>query len=578
LTLGDREFSGTLPQPAFLTVRLPAGPLKIDAQMSNMSEISRIVLTPLAATNDTAKKFIVFEKRTPRVGVHLGFRRDCGSTFTPVGTPQNVGSDKPTRYVFEGAMRNFPNTEVEKDNVNYLAGVREIGVRSEYTDGRDMPRLLIKSVEFEGPFYDSWPPPSHRNIFIESQNKQQGGAAYARDIIRSFATKAYRRPATNEEVTSLLAVYSKSAESGRGFQDSVKDALQVALTSPQFLFLTDASRTPEAEPLDQYELASKLSYFLWNGPPDATTLRQAAAGTLRKQLDLETSRLIDDPKFSRFTREFTSQWLNLDKFSVLEPDRKAFPQLTAFTRTQLRDEPIQFVDYLLRKNLPIRNLIAADFVMANETVAGYYGLGDKTESGFRFVPVTHGRRELGGVLTEAAIMAGLSDGRESNPVKRGAWLARKIIAEPPADPPPNVPVLKEDNARTLRERIEQHRSQPACAQCHAKIDPWGIALEEFDAGGRLKEKPADAHSTLPDKTEVANVNDLKRYLTEARMDQVAFSFLKHLATYGAGRTLTFSELNTLKQDLQKPDGLKKDGYRMKDMVRYVVSSKVFLEK
>ena len=180
------------------------------------------------------------------------------------------------------------------------------------------------------------------------------------------------------------------------------------------------------------------------------------------------------------------------------------------------------------------------------------------------------------MLTQPAIMAGLSDGRESNPVKRGAWLARKIIAEPPADPPPNVPALKEDTQQlTLRQRLEQHRSQPGCFQCHSKIDPWGVALEEFDAGGRLKEQPVDARSTLPDKTEVSGVDDLKRYLAEDRIDQVAFSVLKHLATYATGRSLTYNELNRLKQDGLK---LKAGGYRMKDMVRFVVSSKLFLEK
>ncbi len=532
------------------------------------------MLTPLPATDEAARKFAVFEKRAPLLGIHLGFRRDCGSTFAPVGAPQAVAGDKLVRYVFEGTMKNFPNNEVEKNNVNYLAGVREIAVRSEYTDGRDMPRLVVRSVEFEGPYYDSWPAPSYKNIFIDSIHKNDP-AAYAQEIIRSFATRAYRHPATSADVESLMAVYQRAAASGRSFNDSVKDALEVALTSPQFLFLIENSKTPGPEPLDDYELASKLSYFLWNGQPDSTTLHLAAHGLLHKQLDAEVTRMTEDAKFSRFVNEFTSQWLNLDKFTVLEPDRKLFPLLTHETRVQLRQEPIEYVEYLMRHNMPVKNLVSSDFIMANETVAGYYGLGDKVESGYTFVPLKPDRPELGGVLTEAAIMAGLSDGRESNPVKRGAWLARKIIAEPPADPPPNVPALKEDNAHTLRERIEQHRNQPGCLQCHSKIDPWGIAMEEFDAGGRLKQKPADAHSTLPDKTEVSGATELKRYLSEDRIDQVAYSVLKHLATYGTGRTLTYNELGVMRQDEAK---LKTDGYRMKDMIRYVVSSKMFLEK
>jgi len=230
----------------------------------------------------------------------------------------------------------------------------------------------------------------------------------------------------------------------------------------------------------------------------------------------------------------------------------------------------------MQHNLPVRNLVQSNFVLANEVVANYYDLGDKTESGFQFVAISHDRRDLGGVLTEPAILAGLSDGRESNPVKRGAWLARRIIAEPPDPPPPNVPALKESTANlTLRERLEQHRNQPGCRQCHAKIDPWGVALEEFDAGGRLKQEPVDARSQLPDKTEVAGIDDLRRYLTEDRIDQVAFSVLKHLATYGTGRTLTYNELHFLKQEGLK---LKANDYRMKDMIRFVVDSKLFLEK
>ncbi len=573
LNLGNRQFTGSQ-QPAFLAVRLEAGPLNLNAQTSAMQDLDRIVFTPLPAADETTRRFLAFEKRSPLLGVKLGFRRDCGSTFAPVGSPQPVAGTQLVRYVFEGTMKNFPNPEVEKDNVNYLAGVREIAVHSEYTDGRDMPRLLVKSVEFEGPYYDQWPAPQYKNIFVDSSHKNDP-AAYAQDIIRSFATRAYRRPATNPEVDSLMAVYRRASASGRGFEDSVKDSLEVVLTSPQFLFLTENSKTPGPEPLDEYELASKLSYFLWNGPPDRTALNLAARGQLHKQLDAEITRMTDDVKFSRFVNEFTAQWLNLDKFTVLEPDRKLFPLLTHDTRVQLRQEPIEFVEYLMRHNLPVRNLISSDFILANETVAGYYGLGDKVESGDNFVALTHSRPELGGVLTEAAIMAGLSDGRESNPVKRGAWLARKIIAEPPADPPPNVPALKEDKAHTLRERIEQHRNQPGCRQCHAKIDPWGIAMEEFDAGGRLKVHPADARSTLPDKTEVSGANDLKRYLGEDRIDQVAYSVLKHLATYGTGRTLTYNELDVMRQEQTK---LKADGYRMKDLIRYVAGSKMFLEK
>ncbi|MCP3696866.1 MAG: DUF1592 domain-containing protein, partial [Planctomycetaceae bacterium] len=182
----------------------------------------------------------------------------------------------------------------------------------------------------------------------------------------------------------------------------------------------------------------------------------------------QISRMIQDSRFQQFTREFTSQWLSLNNFDVVEIDRKRYPRLTRDTRIHLRQEPIQFLQYLLRKNLPLKNLVDSDFIVANDVVASYYDLSKKTESGFDFVAVSHQDKHLGGILSQASILAGLSDGRESNPIKRGAWLARKIIAEPPDDPPPNVPDLAEIDAKlSLRERLERHRNQKGCVKCHA---------------------------------------------------------------------------------------------------------------
>ncbi|AMV21005.1 DUF1592 domain-containing protein [Planctomyces sp. SH-PL14] len=576
LTLGNRHFSGLLSQPAFLVARLPAGPLPVTAVSAGKAALERIVLTPLPAEDEVAGRFVQFEKRLPQLGVHLGLRRDCGSTLAPVGEPVTVPGTELATFVFEGAIRNFPSPDVEKDNVNYLAGIREIGVRSEYTDGRDMPRLLIRSVEFEGPYYDTWPPPSHMRIF-GSAAPYPGGPleednAAAWRILHDFASRAFRRAAQQEDVNPLFKVY---VNAGGKFRDNVRDALLVGLTSPKFLMLVENSQGPEPEPLDGQELASKLSYFLWNGPPDVQTVELGAFGGLRESLDSEMDRLIADPRFDRFVEEFGSQWLALDKFAVLEPDRKRFPKLTRDARTQLRREPVEFLRHLFRENLPARNLIASEFVVANEVVASYYDLGDRSESGFEFAAIPHGRRDLGGLLTQPAILAGLSDGREANPIKRGAWIARRLVAEPPDDPPPNVPMVKEDPKLSLRERLEVHRNQTGCVQCHTKIDPWGLPLEEFDAGGRRKTEAVDARSTLPDGAKVAGFDDLRTHLAHARLDQVAFSLLKHLQTYANGRTLSYAELATLKQDAVR---LRREGYRMRDLLRYVVHSPMFLEK
>ena len=232
---------------------------------------------------------------------------------------------------------------------------------------------------------------------------------------------------------------------------------------------------------------------------------------------------------------------------------------------------------MIRNDRPLRELIDSDYIVVNEVAADYYGVGEAVESGFKFAPLRHGREELGGVLSQAAILAGLSDGREPNPVKRGAWLARKIVAEPPDDPPPNVPALPEDDGAqlTLRKKLERHRNQPGCAKCHRGIDPWGVPFEQFDAGGRWRSGEIDARSTLPDGAEVAGFKALRAYLRDDRMDQVAFSFLKHLATYSIGRSLTYNEIEFLRQEGLE---LRRRGYRLQEMVRFVIQSPLFLEK
>jgi hypothetical protein len=259
-------------------------------------------------------------------------------------------------------------------------------------------------------------------------------------------------------------------------------------------------------------------------------------------------------------------------------DAKRYPNLTRDARAHLRQEPVHFLRHLIEQNLPLSNLIQSDFIMADEVVASYYGLADQTESGFRFVPIQHENENLGGVLTQAGILAGLSDGRESNPVKRGAWFARKIIAEPPDDPPPNVPKLPEDDGAplTLRQKLERHRNQEGCAKCHSGIDPWGMPFEKYDAGGLFKNVPdVDARSKLPDGTEVEDLKSLKTYLARDRIDQVAFSFVKHVACYATGRSLTYNELVFLQKECIK---LRSCDYRMQELIRFVVTSDLFLKK
>ena len=422
--------------------------------------------------------------------------------------------------------------------------------------------------------YETWPPRGHADIFFSSPRRDDP-PAYAQEVIERFAARAYRRPPTEKELALLLKVWRESEEQTGNFQRSIRNALLVVLTSPQFLYLTEESTGPQAEPLSPHELASKLSYFLWNTTPDEKLQSLAESGKILAAVPTEIDRLVVDDRFAQFTREFVHQWLSLDKFDVVNV---SWERMKKETRRELRKEPIHFVTHLIRENLPLRNLLDSDFIMVNDVVAGYYGIGDRTEHGFAFAPVRHESETLGGVLTQVAILSGLTDGHESNPVKRGAWVARKIIAEPPEPPPPNVPDLPRENSekKTLRERLEQHRNQNGCMQCHEKIDPWGLPFEQFDGAGLFKKEKVDASSTLPDKTEIVDANALKKYLANDRIDQVAFSFLKHLASYATGRTLTFNETEYLKREGRKALG--PSGYRMKDCVRFVIESPLFMKK
>ena len=562
VTLGERHFTGTLNQPAFVTVRLPAGSLPVAVDYRGFWQLERMVLAPVT----DPKLFEQFEQRPPILGVHVGLRRDCGSTLDRVGQPVLVSDTQLHEFVFEGAIENFPSPDVEKNNVNYISGLREIGVRSEYTDGKQRPRLLVSSVEFEGPYYETWPPLSHQKIFHHPDPEI---------VIESFAERAFRRPLRSAEKDSLMRAYQQSFALHGDVQTSVREVLVIILTSPQFLFQMEESVGPEAERLDEYELASKLTYFLWDGPPDSRLLRLAGEGRLHASLNAEIDRLLDDGRVSRFAEAFVSQWLSLDKVQTVETDRERYPALTREVKQELRREPIEFFKFALRENRPVAQLVDSDWIVTNEVLADYYGVPLQRTRGFVYEMVKHGRKELGGLLTQAGILAGLSDGREANPIKRGAWLARKIIAEPPADPPPNVPDLSEDFKHlSLREQLAHHRNQEGCAKCHEGIDPWGFPLEEFDAGGRYQAL-AEADSVLPDGTLVRDSQELKAYLSGERLGQVIFSVVKHLATYAVGRDLTYNEVEFLRKEALDTEHHQRG---LRDWVRFLIHSDIFLKK
>ena len=566
-------------QPSFAAVRLPAGEVAVQAHYAGPETIDQLHLLRLPDDDPLSLRLAAMQQRRPWLGVHLGLRRDCGSTLALVGPPQRVDSGQLHDYVFEGAIANFPDPQVEAGNPNYLAGLREIAVRSEYTSDRDMPRLLVKSVEFEGPLYEQWPPASYAAVAEVPGSDAADPEQRANAILSTFATRAWRRPLTASERDGLLAIWRQSRAATGDERQALRDALVAVLVSPQFLFLIEESTTPEPELLDGYELASKLAFFLWNAPPDAELLSQAAADTLHAGLAAHTDRLIDHVRFEAFAEVFVSEWLRLDRFDVLESDADRFPRLSRHVRRHLREEPARLLTHLIRTNAPPADLVYSHTLLVNEVVADYYGLDAAVESGFDFVPVRHCRSDLGGLLTLPAVLAGLSDGREPNPVKRGGWLARKIIAEPPADPPPNVPKLEDLTQLSLRERLEQHRSAKGCTGCHQGIDPWGLPFEGYGADGLAVadelDAEVDASSLLPDGTVVDDFAAFRAYLLSEKIDRVAASFAWHLATYASGRRPTPAEERWLERMAAEE---RSRGGGLRDILKAIVASEMFLTK
>ncbi|NQZ58057.1 MAG: DUF1592 domain-containing protein [Lentisphaeraceae bacterium] len=398
---------------AFCLVHLKRGKHKLLVNSGQDSSIRKVFLSKLHAKSPLVAKYTKFKKRNPSLGVHIGFRRDCGSTYAQVNEAQKVSSTKPRHYYFKGAINNYPRTVATKISQNYIAGIREIAVRNEFLDGRDAPRLLIHSVEFEGPYYESWPPKAHKNIFIASKNKANK-QKYAAQIIKNFIGKAFRRAPTEKEFKRIFAIWKDSFRQSRHFNKSIKNALAVVLCSPQFLLLSEKSYSPKAENLSEYELASKLSYFLWNRGPDKRLLDLAKNANLKSSINEEIDRMLKSKNSKNFITNFVYRWLDLEKALSVEINQKLYPSLTKYVKTNLINEPIEFIGFLIDRNLPLRNIIDSKFILANDVVAAHYKIkGHDSGLTFKAIKVPENR---GGLLSQAAILAGLSDGRESNPV------------------------------------------------------------------------------------------------------------------------------------------------------------------
>ena len=451
------------------------------------------------------------------------------------------------------------------------------------------PVLLLDWVEWEGPVQESWPPPAHQRIFFGG-DKATKDLAYAREILSRFATRAYRRPARPAEVDRLLKLVEESQKRGDDFENSVKTALQAALCSKSFLYLVEGSADAPAPRLNDWELASRLSYFLWSTMPDGRLFDLAREGKLHQPdvLRAEVRRMTANPKAHAFADSFPRQWLQLRRVGMFAPDRKLYPDYDGYLEKSMVAETTMFFREVLEKNLGLREFLDSDWTMLNERLAGHYGIQGVQGESFRRValrPEDH----RGGLLTQASILSLTSDGTRHRPVHRGKWVLESLYGKPPPPPPPNVgdikPTPPNQPKTTLRAKLEAHRSDANCAACHRKIDPLGLAFDNYDAIGRWRTEEAvrdgagenpkiDASGELPDGRTFADASGLKKLLADD-VDKFAGAFAEKLATYALRRRMTFAD----RADLKRLAGQSKmDDYRLASFVEALVLSDLFQKR
>lgn len=441
---------------------------------------------------------------------------------------------------------------------------------------------FLTRVEVIGPLHvKQQPPESFRRIFTKLPQPGEESAV-TRELLRAFATKAYRRPASAEEAERLSKLADQARADGASFTEAIGVAVQGALCSPHFLFrweLDPAAVKPgEVRNLGEFEVASRLSYFLWSSMPDAELSALAERGELTKQLPQQVRRMLQDSRAQAFTRNFSSQWLQIRALNEIEIDRAKFPKFGNQLREAMKEESRLFFDAVVREDRSVFDLIKADFTFVNQRLAELYGIpnvkGDKMQR--VQLPADSPR---GGVVSQASVLLATSMPTRTSPVIRGKWVLEQLLGTPPPPAPANVPPLEEtkvDKNAPLRVRLEQHRQNPDCAGCHAKIDPVGFALENFDAIGawRVAEngQPIDTSSVLPGGRKLSGFEELRDYL---KSEKFIRGFAEKLLTYAVGRGLERYDKLALDRLVT---AAKTGDQKMSALITAVVTSDPFLKR
>ncbi len=434
--------------------------------------------------------------------------------------------------------------------------------------------VVIENVEFETPFCESWPPSPLQPFLTEGKLDPQEMPGR----LQAFAAQAWRGKLSEADAIHVDKILAEELAAGSSDLEALRSTIVTILSDPRFLYLRQSNN---------YELTSRLSYFLWNGPPDA---RLTALAGEQDHLDdalieQQVDRLLADQRARRFVEDFVAQWIDFTRFDQIAVDPNYYPEFKdrgVRIREYMKQECAEFFAHVLNHDLSCLNLLESDFVMVNETLAEHYGIADVFTP--RFVPVAAPDHRGGGVLAQAAVLLAQSNGQDAHAVNRGVWIRSRLLGNPPSDPPPDVPSLPEPSGDakasvpvSVRQRLDLHlKSGTTCYDCHKDIDPWGIATEGFDAVGLPRTSIRNAgpivKTVVIDEQEIDGLLPLKQFLLEHRHPQFTEGFTRHMLSYALGRPLTFRDEQTV---LVLHSRFTESGYNIRSLIKAIVTSNVF---
>lgn len=534
----------------------------------------------------------------PQLSFELGSFRGANVSDQKEAGNVEIRSTEPETYEFVVQGANFPFQSNKPGRPSYFRIFNDFRRGTSQLAYEELPKLKIDWVEIVGNHHDAWPSPQKKGILFDSPNRENEDV-YVREVLERFMPRAYRRPVSADEVDRKLALFQRLRSQEESFEATVISTLTAVLCSSNFLLISEPEENAIAEGgalsrrrLNDYELASRLSYFLWSSMPDDTLFDLAAEQKLSEPeiLLAQTRRMLADRKSLGFSRNFTSQWLDLAGIRRLAVNPEHF-DFEEKTKDLFEEESIRFVHHVLQENLSVENFIDSEFAVLSPALARHYRIPG-VSGGFqvRSVDKVHHR---GGLMTQASMLFGNSTGADTHPIKRGVWVLERMLDDPPPPPPPNVPGLPEPEVKdevslSLKERLVAHAQIASCRDCHRKIDPWGVAFENYNALGQWREgtrdplvRPPHQNVTIDPSTELRNgrtiedLDDLKSYILTEERSQFRRAIVRKVMAYGLGRYLEFSDRSTVNSICE---AVEKEDDAFQTVIEQVVLSEPFFTK